>query len=1150
MPYDIKSKLGRRGFWFILESNERTTVDEAYVFKAKVTIKGKKAPLLTLDSRNPRHVFLYKTITTSGDGQYERVSQVGLDIDQLPCIVAFHADLPPGLEVTASVQVSDWRSDDKSDKGELNVREFTKINEVRMAFIRWNDQGAAVLPTPLLDVFALEPVPVVLLEGPGYVEASKLDDFKPSTQISVYDWTGLRPTVQMNGKKLAEKPVWTNERHPSLNTGRNKHTEDLPIPHIWRWYPPKETLQPRLEAVASNGTYSGGAYIKYLAQSAKNSLSGFAAASGQSLPIGPGGAAFGDDDLFEWAFGKGRSADQTDTVPAKILGTSLPFAPPPRRGCSRYAFRICVIGEPIITTEKSLDDGFDKRAGGQLEMAGSSVGSAWLASIGTGESPTKRRMPLRDPKTGTAVETDVYIHRRYFQTRPLICIQALRNKQNLLQQPQNQGTIVCALGELLSATIRRSEGVSGVWSSGKKSNPQMLLAGALGCSPVARCAGFRDLSVLGAVDRKDTSTGTHPSLTAYTWRSESVKLTSAKGHTPGVSEEQAKKPLSVSVNSEEGTISFVPSVRSFYGESTHLRRYGCEEFHPVRLWLLIDEPWGVKHPEPLLRLSREKILSACAKLSEDKPLSIAGLPEDKKFSMNASWPLLYAIYLSGHLNGSRLGHPSPSDMTILFDGWPGLLPTFLLKGLHLKGIVSVPDHANICDGRNILDCETAKELLKESDAQAGRFKSTVNENIRSSLKRQRDVRIYNGWNPIETARATFELALYLKDHPECEAVSLGGYSIGTNRALWMANALKGKFRVYLPKSRALSEGKLNLAEVKSGEVLGKSYKPWDVNDFNLYDVIHRNICVNNLVFMDFNFGSATFLPYTTGYSIPATVRQVHHLYSAGKLAKGRNHYMYWPSKLRGLEIMAILQGLQTVPETRKALARLLVGHPDILGVREIPKNVIEHTRNLWETYDKKFQKPIHFPEKGIADLDLGKLADLFEKDLFILFEYLETRGGCPKKHKQTIRNLRNDLINKKSNYIEDIAKRNKWPFIEFMSWFTRDLILRAILNPTEWMGFVTFIVTLVNLVRELYLMADTHMMLAYSEDGVSNSSGGGFIFKSTGRYDFCKGTGLLHPGASYYQLDNIDHLEMGSDQSKKVSTDVRNIMFGESGHIR
>ena len=64
------------------------------------------------------------------------------------------------------------------------------------------------------------------------------------------------------------------------------------------------------------------------------------------------------------------------------------------------------------------------------------------------------------------------------------------------------------------------------------------------------------------------------------------------------------------------------------------------------------------------------------------------------------------------------------------------------------------------------------------------------------------------------------------------------------------------------------------------------------------------------------------------------------------------------------------------------------------------------------------------------------------------------------------------------------------------------------------------------LARRMYERVSTQLMLTYSEDGQCNSSGAGFVFKSSGK-EHTIGTGLLHPGASY-QFVYVDHLQMGS----------------------
>lgn len=98
----------------------------------------------------------------------------------------------------------------------------------------------------------------------------------------------------------------------------------------------------------------------------------------------------------------------------------------------------------------------------------------------------------------------------------------------------------------------------------------------------------------------------------------------------------------------------------------------------------------------------------------------------------------------------------------------------------------------------------------------------------------------------------------------------------------------------------------------------------------------------------------------------------------------------------------------------------------------------------------------------------------------------------------------------------------------------------------EFEEFFDKVIAALRLVFEkLYWAADTQMMLAYSEDGVANSSGGGFIFKTAGK----QGTGLLHPGGTFCPLP-IDHLEMGSDVRRDVSTFVVEALSGKHSQIR
>jgi hypothetical protein len=247
-----------------------------------------------------------------------------------------------------------------------------------------------------------------------------------------------------------------------------------------------------------------------------------------------------------------------------------------------------------------------------------------------------------------------------------------------------------------------------------------------------------------------------------------------------------------------------------------------------------------------------------------------------------------------------------------------------------------------------------------------------------------------------------------------------------------------------------------------------------------------------------------------------------------------------------------------------------------------PADILAHTANLWETYEKRLRAAtggkVHFPQKGLAEIDLGELKKVFEKDLPRALEALKKIkiDGKPLTypHRAELDRLI-AKVKRRDVAIEDIAKEAVPVLIKFALWLLYDVVMmlfdrlfRAIVeagmpdvNPIKgiidmkelvetiaaWKAFYDKVIAALNLVFEkLYWAADTQMMLAYSEDGVANSSGGGFIFKTAGKK---QGTGLLHPGGTFCPLP-IDHLEMGSDVRRDVSTFVAKALSGKHGQIR
>ena len=154
-----------------------------------------------------------------------------------------------------------------------------------------------------------------------------------------------------------------------------------------------------------------------------------------------------------------------------------------------------------------------------------------------------------------------------------------------------------------------------------------------------------------------------------------------------------------------------------------------------------------------------------------------------------------------------------------------------------------------------------------------------------------------------------------------------------------------------------------------------------------------------------------------------------------------------------------------------------------------------------------------------------------------------------------------ELLTTENVYIEDWFKTLGEHLPTIITLISEELFKRYLMyklkslvkTPWEIPEFLKKVLELLHgayqAIKEYYWRADTQMMLAYSEDGVSNSSGVGFVFKGSGTKPGSKGVGLIHLGASY-QFINIDHLQMGLNHgSPRPSTLVIEALKGEYGKI-
>jgi hypothetical protein len=1211
MPYDIKDKLARRGFWFIFPTNEGSAPRERYTFNAEVTLEGEDKPLLTLDST--KHTFWYKTLTEKNDAEYKKVPAGGIGVDDLPCIIAFHVELPPDSEVTAKARATDWKDAVISETNKLNVQDFDDVTEIRLdmtaAYRRRGDEE----PPPTHDIPILPPVPIVLLEARGRVTPDP-NGFCTDALVMVYDWTGHEPSVVVNGKRPPKKPQYVNQQDVEA-TGADEYTGLPPVPLAWKGNLKALRSQPRLEIVATNGQYCGASHLKYLAKAKDNAVVAYEATNGRVLKSSLDQSGTKNAEVLTTAFAD-RSYHTPPRAKDHVLGESLPFAPTPDEVNTYYGIKVRLTGEPLVTVGESASPEFWESTGSQLSFGEDSGDGARLACKGAG-IPTDATMLVKDSSTGRWKEQRVSYEALKYHTRPLLCVEKGHSKRKRYATP---GVVFSDIGSVLTVTIRSSTGYNG-----KGAKKRRMLAHVLGLTAVGQCAGFVDESVGKAVTDRETATGAEPSLRMHRWDSQVLLLSPSRGHCPSV-KAQDGHASHLFRSRKGGMLKFILKNRAYDAERSYLRRYGCEEFHPVRLWLHAKQPVAKNCTEPMWSLSRACIIEEFrSRLGATHHSDIAFALRGNGLLAATAWNLLYRVYLSGHLNGLRLGHPAPDDAILLFDGWPGLAPAFLFSGAQVEvppgnPIIKVADHANLTAGQNVFGIALRQgraAALQEWGRQVGRYSSGVNADIKGRIAAP-EFEVYP-LNPANKPEHLGEylvapivalgwVAKYLYDHPECESVSLGGYSIGTNRALWLADALEGRFQVYIPKSNTLEK---HIRETQPGEkeLLGVSYTPWAMNNYDLFDVLKRRVCVNHAAFMDFNFGAATFLPFTTKYIIPTNVRQVHHVFSKGRrMTAGINHYGY--RRPRGPQVvwnweppLARLQSQlwggtpgRRLNEMLDARARRFCCHRarrPSLGQRlpstvPDPAHILEHTANLWETYENLTGVTggkVH--PKALAELDLGALKAVFEEHLPRALDALDeiTIDGEPLTYPHG--DEMDELIKQvkaRDIAIEDLASKAAPVLMRFALWLLFDVfrmlldrLARAIENlirrllieslvpgakevfeiadaiedvveaAKEIKEFVDAVLAALKIAFEkLYWSADTQMMLAYSEDGVANSSGGGFIFKTDGD---TRGDGLLHPGGTYLPVA-MDHLQMGRNAGGIVSRFVADALCGKYGRIR
>ena len=1138
MPnYNVAHKLATRGFWFVFTRNERPTVEERYTFDAEVTIEGESGPLLTMDSTT--HTFLYKKITEKGDEKYRDVPAKGLKIDDLPCIVAFEANLPPDRNATARARATDWKDGKVTPANKLNVQEFEDIAEVRMDFVSTSDTE----PGLLLDIPTLPPVPIVLLEAHSKSDA----EFCVKPCVHVYDWTGRTPTVGINGKALTARLVNKREVERADFQG---YVDEPPVAFVWEASLGGGKLQPRLEVVASNGHYCGGAYIKYLAQAENDALAGYVATNGMPLAAKLKNSGTTDHDAIAAAFTV-RADKSVGSSADRVLGESLPFAPPPKQAGALYGFRIRLVGEPFVSFSKDAPPLFMKEAGAQVEVGNWGSGSTWLTPV-RAASPKEATIRVAESSSGKDIEKTIYIWSVEYRSRQLICVEESEDEYRLGRAAcSNSSVIRNVTGSMLHMMFSCQKG-------GHK-----MLAGTLNCFALARSAGFDDRDTVASIKAKETVSASELRLRCYTWDSEGITLIPATGHTPGL---KCDPQHALFVSGGSGvSLRFNGYRRVFYGQSTYLHRYGCEQHHPVRLWQYHKRPTKEKYSAPLLSLGRAQMIKHFANATTSGGIGVT-----------EPWLMLYRVYLAGHLHGHRLGHPSPDEITILFDGWPGIVPTFLLGGLGVHEDLTLPDHGNLCKkGRR-----PRGNHIKFVDDD--RYSSAVNRQLRKEMpslsKKFHDEGPTLIWRAMSTVYqpmiALHRLVRYLKAHPEVEAVSLGGYSIGTSRALWLAQILADGVDVWLPRSTTLEKAAgIRPCGPTETPRLSETYRPYAFNKLRIQDFLgeERKICVNNLLFMDFNFGACTFLPYTQKFTVPDNVRQVHHINSIGALRSGRYHYRYIPDMYQGIETVGnMVPGMASKMYSeafRHARKRRFACHKDRLKnipPGKLPRDIVSHTKNLWLTYETRLSGVVkHYP-KALGGWKVTVLKDLIEKEIPEFLEKLQSGtlvGICKKAFgSKGVHSEYTRLLNL-GRPVEEFLPLAKKAILEFIEWliteavkeaiddaieYAKNVIEKLIMGEASW--WIKLAKCLVDVVNRFYWMSDLQMLFAYGEDGIANSSGAGFIYKSTGMNETTKGVGLLKPGASYVHVP-VDHLEMGEGKGGTTREALGSLM-GKKGLIR
>jgi hypothetical protein len=782
MPYDIKDKLARRGFWFIFETPEQPLAKDRYTFTASVFVRGQTKPLLTLDSTDSTHEFWYKTLSGAAvDAAYVRVpAKTGLDAKSLPCLVIFHADLPADLDVIPTASAIDW-NEAVSTTRRLNTGLSGVVAEARALFAGAKSTSKKPL---LLDVPLMPPVPTVdikVKEPDKRIEPGEAAD----VEVQVVDWSAVPPRVTVNDRAWDGKPV-ANARE----FGYGKDDEPLPTVISFERAVPIESGRPRIEVRADNGTCQGAAIAGFTAEGEK-----------KRSPMRPNAPMYGLAG-FRFAPAAGRPGASEALV-------QLPYPPRVRK----YLVELRLTGEPVITsTDRAPADKRTVRIGA----------TPFLVDLYPQPKPTLKKavaLPSSDPSGGKTTGK-LYVWNVEYRSAPLLFIDRPRHAAHRPVAAAGRRIQVFSVGDLVAASFK---GLS----------PNSL-AGHLGVRAVAMAAGFVESTVSVAKAVAGGRNGRDLTLECHVWGAQKLTPLPRAGHRSGLTLAYPK-PMEIAHGMGRTSIRFDPGLPPgrYVSEALYIRKYGCELLHPVRLWKAKDSPTKDTYPRPNIEI-RPSVLAHVSYNAEVSPET--GAPEYD------AWYFCYAVYMIGHEWGYRLEHPSPDDVLVLFEGWPGAIPWFEYKGL------SQPIRANYCPTRGKT---FNKHGIEAFHAAWRRYKNDwmrdAADRIQRRVQRGQRTILQNAWHPYCPMLAMDELKEVLADDADVESVSVGGYSIGTNRALYLAQ------RIGVPGP-------------DEEEFLGG-----------------RPICVNHLVLVDFNFGACNFLPFTTILRVPSRVRHVHHVFSAGRM---------------------------------------------------------------------------------------------------------------------------------------------------------------------------------------------------------------------------------------------------------------------------